>query len=368
MSGARPDSPAAPAATGSGAVHALYLPDFCVPRAVLAVVLIVELTALVLTLARDNDHIGFWTDLARTSLFLLWIGLVIAALLAALRGRIVSTSVARGSGTVLALVALVIAVVSEATWQIGQSSFVGPDALGDLFPRRHLAFLARNVGIGLVVAGVAMRYFYVTHEWRRNIEMQAQARVHALQARIRPHFLFNSMNTIAALTRSNPARAEEAVQDLADLFRASLAENRGEITLAEEIEIAKTYERIELLRLGPRLKVEWRVAGVPQRAQVPGLMIQPLLENAIYHGIEPRSGGGTVTVNGEYANGLVTIVVRNPLPEGPVLRDGNRVALANIRERLALMYGARAAVKAGRFDEEYIVTLRFPHEAEDAHR
>jgi two-component system sensor histidine kinase AlgZ len=206
------------------------------------------------------------------------------------------------------------------------------------------------------------------HEWRRNIEMQSRARVHALQARIRPHFLFNSMNTIAALTRTNPARAEEAVQDLADLFRASLAEKRDQITLAEEIEIAKTYERIELLRLGERLKVDWRVTGVPQAAIVPSLMIQPLLENAIYHGIEPRSSGGTVTVTGEHANGLVTIVVRNPVPERVAPREGNRIALANIRERLALMYGTRAAVKAGRFDDEYIVTLRFPHEAENAHR
>ena len=389
MSGVRPDAPSGSAAPSSGAgggsgaqrpprtaggpgnaeagagagdaIRALYLPDFCAPRAVLAVVLIVELTALVLTLARDNDRIGFWTDLARTSLFLLWIGLVIAALLCALRGRIVSASVARGSATVLALVALVIAVVSEATWRIGQSSFVGPDALGDLFPRQHFAFLARNVGIGLVVAGVAMRYFYVTHEWRRNIEMQAQARVHALQARIRPHFLFNSMNTIASLTRSDPARAEEAVQDLADLFRANLSEKRAQITLADELEVAAIYERIEKLRLGERLRVDWRTGALPRDAMVPSLLIQPLLENAIYHGIEPRRDGGTVAVAGELAHGLITLVVRNPMPEGAVIRDGNRLALANIRERLTLMYDERATIKAGRFDDEYIVTLRFPY-------
>ena len=162
--------------------------------------------------------------------------------------------------------------------------------------------------------------------------------------------------------------AEEAVQDLADLFRANLSEKRAQITLADELEVAGIYERIEKLRLGERLAVDWRTAALPRDAMVPSLMIQPLLENAIYHGIEPRSGGGTVTVTGDYANGLVTIVVRNPAPESPTPRDGNRIALANIRERLALMYGARAAVKAGRFDDEYIVTLRFPHEAEDTHR
>ncbi|MEZ5488347.1 MAG: histidine kinase [Steroidobacteraceae bacterium] len=300
-------------------------------------VLIVELTALVLTLARDNARLGIWTDLARTSLFLLWIGLVIAALLCTLRGRIANTSVARGSATVLGVVALTIAVISEVTWLIGQSSLVDPEAFGDLFPHQHFAFLARNVGIGLVVAGVAMRYFYVTHEWRRNIEMQAQARVHALQARIRPHFLFNSMNTIASLTRSDPARAEEAVQDLADLFRANLSEKRAQITSPTN---SRSPASTNGSKAAPRREAVRRVAHGRAALRCDGaesLLIQPLLENAIYHGIEPRRGGGIVTVSGEFANGLITLVVRNPVLEGAQMRDGNRLALANIRERLTLM-------------------------------
>jgi two-component system sensor histidine kinase AlgZ len=342
-------------------VPALYLPDFCAPRAVLGVVLIVELTALVLALAREDDAIGFWTDLARTSMFLIWIGLVCSALLCVLRARVATEPVVRGSVTVLGLVALVIAAISEATWRLGQSALVGAEPVGSLFPREHVPFLARNVAIGVVVAGIALRYFFVTHEWRRNVEMQAQARVHALQARIRPHFLFNSLNTIAALTRSNPARAEDAVQDLADLFRANLSEKRTRITLADELEVARIYERMEKLRLGDRLHVDWQTDALPQDALVPSLLVQPLLENAIYHGIEPRPEGGTVRVGGDYAHGLLTIVVRNPMPSGAVVRDGNRLALANIRERLMLMYDERATVKAGRFDDEYIVTLRFPH-------
>ena len=225
--------------------------------------------------------------------------------------------------------------------------------------------------IALVVTALALRYFYVTHEWRHNVELQAKARVHALQARIRPHFLFNSMNTIAALTRSNPARAEEAVQDLADLFRANLNEKRNQIPLVDEIDVARTYQRIEQLRLGDRLRVEWKVDSLPRDALVPGLTLQPLLENAIYHGIEPRPDGGVVTVVGEFNKGMITIVVRNPLPAANLtMRDGNRLALANIKERLDLMYGERATVKAGRFDDEYIVTLRFPFQpakARDAH-
>jgi len=346
--------------TEAGGSHALYLPDFCTSRATLGIVLIVELTAIVLTLARESATIDFWTDLVRTSLFLLWIGLAGSALLCALRRPLARTTVAAGSTAVLALISAVIASVSICAYLFGRTAMVIDSGAAGLFPPAAWVFVLRNVAIGLIVTGLALRYFYVAHEWRRSVELRAAARVHALQARIRPHFLFNSMNTIAALTRSNPPRAEAAVQDLADLFRAALSDKRDTITLAEELEVARTYQRMEQLRLGKRLQVEWNTESLPPEALVPGLMIQPLLENAIYHGIEPRPEGGTVTISGEVAGGLVTIVVRNPLDPVPGLREGNRLALANIRERLSLMYGERALMKSGRFDAEYIVTLRFP--------
>ena len=338
----------------------LYLPQITDERAVLGLVLMVELTAVLLTLARDNDRLGFWTDLARTSLFLMWIGISSAVVLHLARKPIERATVARGSLLVLGLITSLVATISAVTYLIGQSLALDDELLGGRFPQQPWNFIVRNAAIGFIVTGIALRYFYVSHQWRRNVEMQAQARVHALQARIRPHFLFNSMNTIASLTRSSPARAEEAVQDLADLFRATLSDTRSEIALSDELEVAHTYVRIEKLRLGERLQVQWNTAALPAHAVVPSLIVQPLLENAIYHGIEPRPEGGTVTVNGEFGNEQITIVVRNPLPEGSSTRDGNRLALANIRERLTLVYGARATIKAGRFDDEYIVTLRFP--------
>ena len=344
-----------------GTDESLYLPDFCTSRAALANVLIVELTALILTLAHENLGVGFWTDLSRTSLFLLWIGLAGAGLLCWMRVPLSRLQVAKGSAAVLLLIALLIAAISAAAYYLGRSSLVQDAGAGILFPPDLHGFLIRNVAIGLVVTSLALRYFYVTHEWRRNIEMQATARVHAIQARIRPHFLFNSMNTIASLTRSNPALAEEAVQDLADLFRANLSEKRDTITFEQEYEVARTYQRIEELRLGSRLRVDWKIDSLPRKALVPGLMLQPLLENAIYHGIEPQPGGGTVTVTGEISGNLITIVVRNPVGNYENEREGNRLALANIRERLGLLYGERGLVKSGRFDDEFIVTLRFPH-------
>ena len=330
----------------------LYLPNFCTSSAVLTIIVICELTALLLALARNDAALGFWSDLGLTSMFLLWIALCGAGLLCVLRDYIASKSVAISAAMVISITVGLVLIISAAAYAYGAST---------MNTNFHWSFLLRNAGITLVVTALALRYYYVTHEWRHNVELQAKARVHALQARIRPHFLFNSMNTIAALTRSNPARAEEAVQDLADLFRANLSEKRNQISLAEEIDVARTYQRMEQLRLGDRLRVDWKIESLPNDALVPGLTLQPLLENAIYHGIEPLAQGGVVTVTGEFNKGMITIVVRNPLPAANLtMRDGNRLALANIKERLDLMYGERSMVKSGRFDDEYIVTLRFP--------
>ena len=347
----------APAASGA---H-LNLPDFCAARAVLAVTLIVELTALVLAVARTGPNASLWTDLARTSLFLLWIGFGCAAVLCALRPRLGRLTLAAASAIALVAMVGVVAAVTETALWLTRSPWFGAQGGTLAAPAAAWQFRVGNLAIGLVVSALALRYFHVSGEWRRNVELQARARVHALQARIRPHFLFNSMNTIAALTRASPAQAEDAVQDLADLFRATLSDQRTQITLAEELDIARTYQRIEQLRLGERLRVIWDVGDLPPRAEVPSLLIQPLLENAIYHGIEPRPGGGIVTVSGVLDGDTIGVTVRNPLPDaGSPAREGHRLALANIRERMELMYPGRALVEAGRVGDEYVVRLRFP--------
>lgn len=354
-------------AAGSEA-RSLNLPDFCAARAVLAVVLIVTLTAVVLAVARQSSGLGFWLDLARSSLFLLWAGMGSAAVLCLLRARLNLLPLGLASAVALGSVLAVIAVVSLGVLGLGSSALLGPRATNLLLPTAPQGFFAANLGIGAIVGALALRYFYVSGEWRRNVELQARARMRALQARIRPHFLFNSMNTIAALTRSDPARAEEAVEDLADLFRANLSEKRSSITLKEELEVARIYQRIEQLRLGERLHVIWDVAELPMRALVPGLLMQPLLENAIYHGIEPRPNGGVVTISGSLDGDIIGLMVRNPLPEsGEAAHSGNRVALENIRERMDLIYPGRSSVEAGRVGDEYVVHLRFPH-FEDAER
>ena len=344
--------------------ESFYLPDFCAPRMVFAVVLVVELVAIMLTLGRQGLSEPFWTELARTSLFLLWIGLASAGFMCLVRPGLARLSKNMASVIAFGLLLLITGAVSEATYWLGEywSSKTVPGT-SSLFPQDRGMFLLRNLGICAIVSALLLRYFYVSFEWKRNVEMEARARINALQARIRPHFLFNSMNTIAALTRSDPHLAEEAVEDLADLFRATLKEAGTHIRMKEELEVARIYQRIEQLRLGERLHVDWQINALPMRALVPGLTLQPLLENAIYHGIEPLPEGGTVTIHGAESDGRIALSVRNPVPTGPALkqREGNRIALANIRQRFELAYTGQAGIRVEAEENEYCVTLEFPY-------
>jgi two-component system sensor histidine kinase AlgZ len=344
----------------SAALEDFFVPDLCSNRRVFTVVLTAELIAVTLSLARPSAF--FLTELARISLFLQWLGLTSAALLCIARPWLARTTVARASLGAFALLMLNTAVVSEAALFFG-GNFEGIGLPETLFPREHWPFLLRNEGICVIAAAVLLRYFYITHEWQRHVRAEARSRIEALQARIRPHFLFNSLNTIAALTRSDALRAEEAVEDLADLFRATLRDSHSPLRLKEEFELTRVYQRIEELRLGERLKVRWDVADLPMRAFVPGLTIQPLLENAIYHGIERLDRGGTVTVSGRVVGGNIEIVVTNPVAavRNGHSRAGNRIALDNIRQRLALAYDRAATLTIEQPAGEFRVTIRFPY-------
>jgi two-component system sensor histidine kinase AlgZ len=336
-----------------------YLPNLCEARMVLVVVLLAELVAVLLAVARVGISDSWLMDLGRTSLFMLWIGLGSAATLCYLRPQLAKLGVARGSAVALGLLVLVTALVSEAAWRGATMGLYDFDDRGG----GHAAFLAGNLLTGAIVGAIALRYFYVTHQWRRNVEREARSRVEALQARIRPHFLYNSMNTIAALTRSDPIRAEAAVEDLADLFRVSLQETRSEVTLADELEVVRTYERIERLRLGSRLTVDWQLGDAPLDALVPSLLLQPLVENAIYHGIERLPDGGTVTISARLANArTLELTVANPSPSQGAApgRIGSRLALSNIRERLALAYAGEASFESGVDADRFVVRVRLP--------
>jgi two-component system sensor histidine kinase AlgZ len=189
----------------------------------------------------------------------------------------------------------------------------------------------------------------------------AEARIQALQARIRPHFLYNSINTVLSLIRKEPKRAERALEDLADLFRVLMVDDRSLQPLAKEVEIARQYLAIEQLRLGERLRIAWRTGSMPADALVPALLVQPLVENAVYHGIEPLECGGEITIEVTRDGNRVIFRLANPYRSGGEGHAGNRMALANIRERLQLHFDAEATIRTAQADGIWEVRIVLPY-------
>jgi two-component system sensor histidine kinase AlgZ len=331
-----------------------FLPDFCAIGMLFAVVISAELLAVVLTLGAAVGLDDFWAELSVRSLFVQWIAIGATAVLC------VTKPLLRPLGH---------ATTGLAAWTLVMATASGLSLLA-LWLDPHLAepagtvpFLVRTLGVTAIVAAIVLRYLYEQHCQRQREVAEAQARFAALQARIRPHFLFNSMNTIANLTRADPARAETVVEDLSELFRASLADPSSLSTLGEELELAEGYLRIEAQRLGERLVVDWDLQDLPAAAPVPKLLLQPLLENAVYHGIERAVEGGSITISGRYRRGVVNLAIRNTLPgEQAEPRTGHRIAQANVRDRLAALYGDAAGMVVGRVENDYQVRLHFPYQ------
>jgi len=210
-----------------------------------------------------------------------------------------------------------------------------------------------------IVTGVLLAYFHL--RGRALSPALAEARLQALQARIRPPFLFNSMNAVLSLIRADPKRAETALEDLAELFRVLMADNRELAPIAREIELCRQYLALEELRLGERLRVEWHIERMPEDALIPPLVLQPLLENAVYHGIEPRTEPGTVSIDIYRKGSEVHAVLRNPYQPAADHHAGNKMALANIRERLQLHFDAEASLKTTVDERSYLVHIVVPY-------
>ena len=211
---------------------------------------------------------------------------------------------------------------------------------------------------GVAVTGMLLGYFNLRS--RALSPAFSEARLQALQARIRPHFLFNSINAVLSLIRANPKRAEQALEDMADLFRVLMADNRQLSPLQREVELCRQYLQLEQLRLGERLKVEWHTDNMPPDALVPPLVLQPLLENAVYHGIEPMAAPGIISINIFKRHDEVHMVLRNPYQPDGSHHGGNKMALNNIRERLALHFDAEGRLESKISDNIYQVHITIP--------
>ncbi len=253
-----------------------------------------------------------------------------------------------------------VALIYAISVAIGVAVHLG---LRQMFPGAQDSML-KHLLLSIITTAVLIGYFRL--RTRALSPAIAEARLQALQARIRPHFLFNSLNGVLSLVRRDPERAEEALHDMADLFRVLMRDNRELAPLADEVELCRAYLELEKLRLGDRLVVEWNVKSMPSDALVPPLVLQPICENAVYHGIEPSSEPGTVSVNIFLSKGEVHAVLRNPYrASGGNHHSGNKMALDNVRERLALHFDAEASLESRVLEHAYEVHIRMPYRTED---
>ncbi|MGD2173439.1 MAG: histidine kinase [Gammaproteobacteria bacterium] len=337
-----------------GTENTSYLPDFCDGDVFLRLLLVVELIAIAFALVSFGGG-SLFVHIALISVAMLWVALTTAAALCLMTRQGWLGDHLRTTLLVFGVSILMTLMVSFLSLALGEMMRFGPTA-------QNLGYtLTRNLSISIILVGLALRYFYLHYESDMRLKVQAQARLQALQARIRPHFLFNSMNTIASLTHDQPGLAEQAIENLSDLFRASLA-TEPSISLSDELALTRSYIELEALRLGDRLEVEWRLPEKEPALKMPALTLQPLVENAIYHGIEPQPNGGVIEIEIDETDDAIEIAISNPVVRVNLgnRRKGNQMALDNIRERLALSFGGAASLDLAESDTRYTVRLTIP--------
>ncbi|MEM9102892.1 MAG: histidine kinase [Pseudomonadota bacterium] len=334
-----------------------FLPNFCETRSVFLVILTGEMLAVLLTLSKSTSPAQTWSNLGLISLMVQWVALTSTGALCLLRGYLARFSVVLAATLSLCIITLVTAI-----YTVGAQIFFYGERLVNFNLDEQM--ISKNLLIAVIVGFMCLRYFYMQQQYRARLKTESEARIQALQSRIHPHFLFNSMNIIASLTRTQPELAERVVEDLSELFRASLDKAGRLVNLEEEILLCKRYGNIEKLRLGERLQIQWRIEADTHRFQIPLLTIQPLLENAIYHGIEPLTDGGQINIVIEPQDKGVHITIANPYEKRRLNASsrGNQLALANIQERLQVLFGAKANFTHNLSDKIYVVSLFVPGE------
>ena len=327
------------------------LPEFCRSGTVLRIIILAQALAILLALVPGVTS-EFWSRLGLISLFVHWVTLPLLSMLCLFQRYWRQFSPSALAWFFLLLLLLISLVVGTFAYQFLQT--VGWPGAAD-YHRFLLQVLLMSLLLGVI--GIQLGTLYV--QQRLRLDAQARAELDALQARIRPHFLFNSLNTAAELTQSQPDLAEQALLDLASLFRAALHSDTA-VTLAEDLLLARRYLALEQLRLQQRLQLEWLVPAHLPELKIPCLTLQPLLENAVRHGIETRSEPGLIRLELTVGAGAISLQIENP--RGDVLphSGGNGIALSNIRRRLELMYGDQARLVAVMSSDSYALKLTLP--------
>ena len=322
------------------------------PTALMAVMLAGEALALILALA-PADTTDWLVRFGLASLGIQWIALGTLCALFLARRLLARLPVQWVAWACLGILLAMTLLVSAAAWGLA-------DMTGGIEHGRA-AFMARMLGLALVVGLLALLTYQNYWQARQLAVRTKQLELESLRARIRPHFLFNTLNTSAALVHARPDEAERVLLDLADLFRAAL---RGpeRISLEKEIELTRRYLEIESLRFGPRLRVHWELPDPLPEADVPALSLQPLAENAIRHGIERLPGGGDVRISLDRSDGWIRVEVANDMPtDGSRAAEGHRIGLNSARERVRALSDGRGDVET-RIDAQgrHIAVMRLP--------
>jgi len=327
-----------------------FIPDLCATRPTVFSILLAELMVLVYVLASSGLLQFGWEKFTLSSLFVLWVVLLSNLLLCWSRRPLSRLSLPLTTLCSLALVTLATLVTSG----VVQVFFAQLANIQD----GHW-WIVRNLLVAIVLAGIVLRYFYLQQQLRLQEQLNLQARLDSLQTRIRPHFLFNTLNSIASLIMSRPETAEKAVEDLAELFRSSLKESREPTTVQDEIRLTRLYLGIEELRLGQRLQVHWDVDEKTLGASMPALVLQPLVENAVYHGISRLPKGGNIDIRIARKGDELAVSVDNPVHAAGATSRGNKMALANVAQRLQAIYGPGATLEVFPGVEHFRVELAY---------
>ncbi len=332
------------------------IPDFCQLRALLILAGVMFGVAAVLTLMGPERGQELLNRFILVCLFLQWLGFCGAVLLCKARAWLDQSRPQRVFAVCWALLVLLTLVLSDIAWLATQYVRLGafvPD------PARW-EFMIRNGCLGAIVSLLVLRYFWLRQQGAEQLRAEADARHDALRARIQPHFLFNSLNSIAALVTVKPDQAERMIEDLSALLRVGLDVRTRMAPLAEEMDIVEAYLRIEQARLGDKLHVEQDIPMELMSWDVPLLCVQPLVENAVTHGISRCTGGGQLRLRARAQNSLLVIEIENPLPDASVQSQGHQVSLDNIAQRLALIYADRASLETGIEGNVFRAILRVP--------
>lgn len=322
-----------------------FIPDLCKTSTLLLSILVAELCVLAWQLAEMSFN---WGQLGFRSLTVMWIVLVSAASLCRLRPLLSRLTVRRGwflCFTVIELIGVAVIVLGYL--------FLNPSALTlDRIMQGALAIA--------IVAAMVLRYFQLLQTVIDQNQAEVTSRMDALQARIKPHFLFNSLNTIAELIATRPEEAEKSLENLSTLFRANLKENSSFCPLQQEMTLVKGYLELEQWRLGSRLQVNWHCSLLDDQWPVPVLCLQPLVENAVVHGVASQTEGGEINIQVLQTPRITTLSVENSIGAYTGQHEGHGVGLNNVKHRLSVLYGPSARCHIEQTKRRYKVTVILP--------